>query len=60
MSRGGKVIRRYRHNLQILQKLSEATGKSSYSIKRTAVMLCKSVNVEFPSLTIEEWKRRYS
>jgi len=54
-----KVDRKYRHNNKLVQKLSKATGLSVYSIKRSAFHLCEALEVEFPSLSVQEWRRRY-
>ena len=59
MSRGGHIQRTYRHDTALLDDLAEAAKMSRQGIKWLAVRLCEQLDAEFPSLTIQEWRRRY-
>lgn len=60
MSRGGQVQRIYKHDTALLDDLAEAAKMSRQGIKWLAIRLCEQMDTEFPSLTLQEWKRRYS
>jgi len=49
----------YKHDTKLLKRLSKASGVSVNTIRAASIRLCTEVGAEFPSLTLEEWIRRY-